>query len=105
MTIIKPNQDHKYLTFIISIFIIILIGSGYYIYQYNHLVDLRYKIDSSSRTLIKAQADNADLENQFYQITDSKRLKELAVEEVLILDRQPNYLNLKEDKWLSVSLR
>lgn len=105
MTIIKPNQDHKYLTFIISILIIILIGSGYYIYQYNHLVDLRYKIDSSSRTLIKTQADNADLKNQFYQITDSKRLKELAVEEVLILDRQPNYLNLKEDKWLSVSLR
>lgn len=105
MTIIKPNQDYKYLTFIISILIIILIGSGYYIYQYNHLVDLRYKIDSLSKTLIKAQVDNADFKNQFYQVTDSKRLKELAVEKVLILDHQPDYLNLKEDKWLFVSLR
>lgn len=94
MTIIQPNKYRSLKHFLIILFLILLAGGVFYIYEYNKFVDVRYQADFFKEQIIKAQALNADLKNQLYQITDPANLQSLAQKQGLFLEKKPDYLKL-----------
>lgn len=68
--------------------------AGFYIYEYNRVVSLNYRVSSLEKSISSYQNLNSDLKSQYYQLTDPARLEELAKENGLILDQQPQYLGV-----------
>ncbi len=93
MTIIQPAKNKIRISFIILLIIIFLMA-GVYIYGYNRVVSLSYRISSLEKAISNYQNLNSDLKSQYYQLTDPARLEELAKENGLILDQQPQYLGV-----------
>lgn len=61
------------------------------IYLCNQNVNLRHAINQNSKELQEKRIMNADYENQFYQILDSKKAELLAKEKRLIPEKNPEY--------------
>lgn len=93
MTIIQPAKNKNKISPIILLIIIFLMA-GFYIYEYNRVVSLNYRVQSLEKTIVAYQAHNSDLKSQFYKLIDPVRLEELAKEKGLILDQQPQYLGI-----------
>ena len=91
MTIIQPAKNKIRISFIILLIIIFLMA-GVYIYGYNRVVSLSYRISSLEKAISNYQNLNSDLKSQYYQLTDPARLEELAKENGLIMDQRPQYL-------------
>lgn len=66
--------------------------AGFYIYEYNHMVGLKYQVQSLEKSLADYQNQNSNLKSQYYQLIDPTRLEELAKENGLIMDQRPQYL-------------
>ena len=94
MTIIQPNKHSSIKRFLVILFLILFVCGVFYIYVYNSFVNARYQVDSFKDGLVKAQALNADLKNQLYQIIDPAKLQTLAQEKGLLLEGKPDYLKL-----------
>ncbi len=99
MTIIKPHKTHIYLRFFISIFALGALGGSIYIFEYNSLVNIKNQIESNEKAIVELQIQNADLKNNLYQILDPTKLEGLAVENQLVLEKNPEYFNTKQ--WVS----
>ncbi len=76
------------------ILIVIFLMAGFYIYGYNQMVGLNYRVQFLEKSITDSQAQNSDLKSQYYQLTDPARLEELAKENGLVLDQQPQYLGV-----------
>lgn len=92
MTIIKPSISRIHLRFLLLFFAALLAGGVIYVFEYNSLVNLRYQSNALKRSIIEAQAANADLKNQMYKMIDPAQLQKLASDKALVLDRHPAYL-------------
>ena len=68
--------------------------AGFYIYEYNRVVGLDYRASSLEKSIAEYQRINAEKKSQYYKLTDPARLEELAKENGLILDQQPQYLGV-----------
>ena len=93
MTIIQPAKNRNKISFLI-ILIVIFLMAGFYIYEYNHMVGLNYRVSSLEKSIVKYQSLNSDLKTQSYQLTAPAHLEELAKENGLIMDQQPQYLGV-----------
>lgn len=93
MTIIQPSKN-KIKTSLFFLIIIIFFLAGFYIYEYNRLVTLNYRVQSLEKTLAKNQVFNSDLKSQLHQLVDVVRLEELAKGKGLVLEQQPQYIGL-----------
>lgn len=93
MTIIQPSKN-KIKTSLFFLIIVIFFLAGFYIYEYNRLVTLNYRVQSLEKTLTENQALNADRKSQLYQLTAAARLEDLAKEKGLVLEQQPQYIGL-----------
>ncbi len=102
MTIIKPNR-HSYFKFLAFIFTLLLAGGILYIFEYNALVDARFKLRFLKEKIVELEAINADLKNNLYKITEPRKLQELARSGELVLEQSPEFLS--SEKWLSDSSR
>ncbi|MFA5084228.1 MAG: hypothetical protein WC475_02510 [Candidatus Paceibacterota bacterium] len=91
MTIIQPSKNRNRLSPILLLIMVFLLA-GFYIYEYNHMVGLNYRVKSLLKSITDAQTENSNLKSQYYQLIDPARLEELAESSGLILDQQPQYL-------------
>lgn len=91
MTIIRPKV-RNYSVFVILVFILILIGGIFYIFEYNSFVDTRYQIRNLKKKLVKIQELNVDLKNKLYAVVDPGKLESLAKDYNLVLEKNPQYL-------------
>lgn len=91
MTIIQPAKNKNKLSLILLL-IVIFFMAGFYIYEYNHMVGLKYQVQSLEKSLVDYQGQNSNLKSQYYQLIDPTRLEESAKENGLILDQRPQYL-------------
>lgn len=99
MTIIKPHKTNNYLRFLFLIFALGALGGGIYIFEYNSLVNIKNQIESAKKEIVELQIQNADLKNNLYQILDTAKLENLALEKQLVLEKNPEYFNTKQ--WAS----
>ena len=93
MTIIQPAKNKNKMSFLVLLIVIFLMA-GFYIYEYNHVVGLDYQVSSLEKSIAEYQRINSEKKSQYYQLTDPARLEELAKENGLILDQQPQYLGI-----------
>jgi len=93
MTIIQPAKNKNKISFLILLIIIFLMA-GFYIYEYNRVVSLNYQVSFLKKSIDSYQKLNSEQKSQYYQLTDPARLEELAKENGLILDQQPQYLGI-----------
>jgi cell division protein FtsL len=101
MTIIKPHKNFELKHFIVSLFALLILGSGFYILEYNSLVTERYEVRDLKQAVDRAREVNADLKNALYERLDPSKLKPLAAAHGLTIDRNPEYLTFSP--WRSVS--
>jgi len=92
MTIIQP-QKNKNKTGLFLLMIIIFLAAGFYIYEYNRLVGLKYQVQVLEKNLTEAQAANADFKSQFYQLQTANNLENLVKEKGLVKEAQPLYIS------------
>ena len=91
MTIIRPKVK-SYSIFVILVFVSILIGGIFYIFEYNSFVDTRYQIKNFKKNLLKIQEVNVDLKNKLYAVVDPGKLESLTKDYNLVLEKNPQYL-------------
>ncbi|MBI2278987.1 MAG: hypothetical protein HYU81_02920 [Candidatus Brennerbacteria bacterium] len=101
MTIIKPHQHFTLRYFLVSLFALLIVGGGFYILEYNALAAERYEVGELKKAVERAREANADLKNALYKKLDSSKLKSLAAERGLVVERNPEYLTFSP--WRSVS--
>jgi len=99
MTIIKPILDKKNKNFIILLIFIILIFSILYIYTYNILANAKYQQIQLKNKIDKAIANQNELKNYLFTLTDPKNFDSLAQKYNLVYNNKPEYLILR--KWIS----
>jgi len=68
--------------------------AGFYIYSYNQMVGLNYRVGFLEKSITDSQIQNSDLKSLYYQLINPARLEELAKENGLILDQHPQYLGM-----------
>ncbi len=91
MTIIQPAKNKNKLS-VILLLIVIFFMAGFYIYEYNHMVGLKYQVQFLEKSLVDYQNQNSNFKSQYYQLVGPTRLEELAKENGLILEQRPQYL-------------
>ena len=101
MTIIKPHKNFELKRFLISLFVLLAVGGGFYILEYNSLAAERYEVGELKQAVQRAREVNADLKNVLYERLDPGNLKPLAAAHGLTIDRNPEYLTFST--WRSVS--
>lgn len=103
MTIISPSKKFSHYKFLLIIFGVLILSGVFYIYQYNQMVNLRHAITSLESAIARAEVANTDLKNQLYAAIEPAKLREIAAANGFILDNRPEYLSLKNERWLSDS--
>ncbi len=101
MTIIKPDQYKQILRFVLQVFILIIIGGTFYIYQYNMVADNRYEVQDLQERIVEAKVASAEIKNDLYQVIDPIVLTTFVDKYELVLERSPRYLNMNQ--WVSDS--
>lgn len=101
MTIIKPHKNFELKYFLVSLFVLLALGGGFYIIEYNRVAAARYEAGELKKAVERAREANVDLKNALYEKLDPSALKPLAASRGLALDRNPEYLTFTP--WRSVS--
>ncbi len=94
MTIIQPDKNVKFSRYVLLLFLMVFLGGGFYIFEYNSFVDSKYELKSVKQNIIDLQEANADLKEGINRLTDSKELERIAKENNLTIERKPEYLTL-----------
>lgn len=95
MTIIEPFKNKFRINEFLYIGFLLLIFAILSIYLYNLNVNLKHAVSLREKTVQNLEAANAELRNQFYQITDIRNLNAFAQSHNLIPDKNPDYLEYK----------
>lgn len=101
MTIKNPTKKKKYFGFFVKLFLVVAVGAGIWIYQYNALADARYEVEELKNNIAELEVQNAELKNDLYKVTDPSHLQEVASAKGMVIDESPNYLELSQ--WVSDS--
>lgn len=92
MTVIRPNKKNKTLRLAIRLGLVSIMFLIFNVYVYSGTVDIKHEISEVSKNIEQMRADNADLKNEFYSITDQENLDLLAKERGLIKDKSPKWV-------------
>ena len=101
MTFLKIKGDKNNLVFLIQLLLLIVIGGVLYISQYNAIAENRYQIRELEQQITQVETLNADIKNNFYQAVNSAKFETIAENHSLILERNPDYMNINQ--WVSDS--
>lgn len=99
MTIIRPSLYVQNKRFIILLITVVLVFGILYIYNYNRLASLRFQESQIKSQLEKLTAEQNELKNKLFTITDPRKFEDLAKKYNLVLEIKPDYFVLY--KWLS----
>jgi len=104
MTIIQPNKESGKINLATYLLITIsVISAGWGVFVYNKLVNLRHEIEDQNISLRNSEVLNAELKNNIYNIVDANSLETFAQERALVLDNNPTYIRLNQNKQLTRS--
>lgn len=99
MTIIQPHKSNNGSNFLVSISMMTCVAAALWgIFLYNQLVDIRHEAKSARNDIQKEEVVNAELKNSFYKITDTDSLKSAPNAQTLILEQNPQYIKLAENR-------
>lgn len=93
MTVTKPLKK-QHAGFFIVIGALLAIGGVLVIQEYNELVGVRYERRSLQDGIVEEELRQADLKNDLFQITDPNTLQNKAQISALILEENPEYLEV-----------
>ncbi|MBI1838811.1 MAG: septum formation initiator family protein [Candidatus Colwellbacteria bacterium] len=91
MTIIQPNKNKSLSRIIFVLGGILVLTASFYVFTYANSVGLNQDIKVSEKNLERLKVENAELKNDLFALTDSRRLDELAKEKNLIYDKNPQW--------------
>ncbi len=104
MTIIQPHKSNNGSNFLVSILMMgCVVVALWGIFLYNQLVDVRHEAKSARNDIQEAEVANAELKNSFYSITNTDSLKSASNAQTLILEQNPQYVKLAENKQLTIN--
>ncbi len=66
--------------------------TGWGIFLYNQMVDLRHDVKTEGETMRKAEIYNAELKDKLYNLTDTENFSSSTNSQSLILDKNPEYV-------------
>ncbi|MFB6212822.1 MAG: FtsL-like putative cell division protein [Candidatus Magasanikbacteria bacterium] len=101
MTIKSPNKKQGNSFFVLSLLSLLILGGLLYIYQYNSLANLRYKLKETKNKITKLKSHNAQLKQKLYKLTGPSKLEKAAQSAGLVKESNPKYLELSQ--WVSDS--
>ncbi len=101
MTILKPPKGNSNITFIVLALAVAVVGCVFYISQYNTVAGNRYEIRQFKEEIVEVEDRNVELKNDFYQIVDPAKLEKIAEAQGLVLEQNPDYMNINQ--WVSDS--
>jgi cell division protein FtsL len=91
MTTIRPNRDRN----IKRVFALCYFGAGGMVltalFSYMSLVAVKHDLSETRLSLETAKVENAELKNQYFQLTNADSVEKLAGEMGLIQDRNPGW--------------
>lgn len=97
MTIIQLNKNNHKTNFLISILMMIsIVAAVFGVFLYNQLVNIRHEIKRQENNLQQAEVQNAELKNNLYSILNEKNMKPLINQQSLILEKNPEYIKVKQ---------
>ncbi|MDP3725406.1 MAG: hypothetical protein Q8R20_02985 [Nanoarchaeota archaeon] len=92
MTITKPGNKMRHMKFFLVLTLLVSLGGGAYIFEYNTLAAKRDEIRKMKEEIVKAKLSEADLKHVVFEKTDLKKLEETAVRHALIVETRPKYI-------------
>lgn len=93
MTIIKPNIRKRYKRIFSTLCLLVVGGGLLYVIEYNSLVAERSRVGNLKNEITDAKKMSDELKNTYYQVTDLSNLKNIAVEQTLVLEYNPLYIS------------
>ncbi len=102
MTIIQPNKNNHKINFFISMLMVVLVIAAVWgMFLYNQLVSLRHEVKKQETNLERAEVSNAELKNNLYSILNEKKFEPLINQQSLILEKNPEYVKIADNKQLT----
>lgn len=92
MTIIKPHMHSSLKLFLAVLFILLLGGGIWFVYEYNAVAAMRYEMKEIQKEIVGAEVINAELKNTLLTSLDPTKLEMLAQEKGLMLEQNPRYV-------------
>lgn len=92
MTIFNPSKQKNNLRFLLSLSLVTLLGGALLVFEYNAVASLRAEERALRKAIESASVKNAELKSELYEMTDARRLEEVALASGLVLERNPRYL-------------
>lgn len=97
MTIIQNKKTEYKTNFLIPALILALIltaGGG--VFFYNRVVNISHDLNNYKTALREIEVKNAELKNNFFEITNPQKLQSLIENGSLILDKNPEYIKKQQ---------
>ena len=93
MTIIRPKKENyvvKYLIGVLLLALVIVAVSG--VYLYNASVNIKHEINQYKVTLRDVEVKNAELKNNYYNLTNPQAADQLVQSKGLLVEKNPEYV-------------
>lgn len=87
--------------FVALVLMVAVFGGVMCISQYSAVAENRQEIRELKGDIVDAKVYNVDLKNDFYQIVDPAKLELMAGDYGLVLENNPEYMNINQ--WVSDS--
>ncbi len=104
MTIIhspKTNKKEKIIAGALAALSILIIFIG--LALYNGIVNLRHDISREKISLREVEVKNAEFKDNFYSLANISKIKTIAEEKSLVLEKNPSYVKINNNYQLTSS--
>lgn len=92
MTIVRPNRERDLRKTILWCSIAVSGMIAFVLLSYVNLVGLRHDLTAMHDNIETMKVENAELKNQYYQLTSNDNLERLAAEMGLVKDKNPQWV-------------
>lgn len=98
MTIIQPQPKSILNKLLLIMFLLVALFSVVLVILYNYFIDLEQKIKVIKNEIKKMEAENVVMKESLFNVLSSENLKKIAEKNGLIEDKNPTYLEIKENE-------
>lgn len=98
MTIIQPQPKSIFNKLLLIMFLAVALASVVLIFLYNYAIDLDQKIKNIKYETKKIEDESVAIKDALFNALSSENLRKIAEENGLIEDKNPTYLEIKENQ-------
>ncbi len=99
MTIIKPEQKSFINLLLIIAVVLLLLATITFVILYNYVVNFEHNIKSMEEETKKIEIATAELNEKLFNIFSDGNLEKIVSENGLVKEKNPEYLEVNEEKW------